>query len=182
MSALPGEQWLLDAVRVPAASDAADVLQVASDGTGSLPMVVAAAVVSAWLAVRRRRFEAALPLAAVLLVALLTPVLKPLIERSRPDGALLTAGASFYSLPAGHAATSAALVVGLLVTAGLTGRRRAWAIAAGAAVLLALGAVQLALARHYPSDILAGWLLGAAVAFVIVNLPVRKSGSDRSRS
>lgn len=111
--------------------------------------------------------------------------LKELIDRPRPT--LVPHGTRVYSqsFPSGHASMSAVafLTIGALVTRSQTAKqqklssqsaRRAshlratrWYIM-GIAVVLALlvGTSRVYLGVHWPSDVLAGWILGAAWAAI----------------
>lgn len=167
---LPGEVRLLEAVRVGADSAAGRAWQAVSDGTDLLPLAVAALVGLAVLVAARRRGEAALLGSALLVVALVNPLLKALVGRERPDLLAEAADVSRYAYPSGHAAHSMALVGAalavLLPVLGSLGR--AVAIGAGAGLLALVAAAQLALSRHYPSDLLAGWLWAAAWVALLV--------------
>ena len=66
-----------------------------------------------------------------------------------------------YSFPSGHAANTAALVGSLVMILRSRWARVVGAVV-GAAALLLVGYSQLELGRHYPSDLLAGWLWAGA--------------------
>jgi undecaprenyl-diphosphatase len=86
------------------------------------------------------------------------PVLKELVGRSRPDLWPLPDTVSEYSFPSGHAANTAALAGALLL---ILHSRRAWVVGLLVAAVGLVGLSQLVLGRHYPSDLLAGWLWAA---------------------
>jgi undecaprenyl-diphosphatase len=92
-----------------------------------------------------------------------TVLLKHAFSRARPELWPREVLAS-YALPSGHALTSIA-VFGMLGV--LLGRRRpgARATAAVAVTLLAagIGLSRIYLGVHWPSDVVAGWLLGGAL-------------------
>lgn len=94
---------------------------------------------------------------------------KALVHRPRPPVPHLeqVSGASF---PSGHATESAAFLL-MLAVALAPGRRAALALAALVAV--AVGASRVYLGVHYPTDVAAGWLLGAAWTAVISYLSRR---------
>ena len=81
---------------------------------------------------------------------------KQAFARSRPLGA---AGESVsrYGFPSGHSANSLALLGGL---AAVTHRARArrYVLAFGVPIVLLIGFSRLAIAVHYPSDVVAAWL------------------------
>ncbi|WP_448600576.1 phosphatase PAP2 family protein [Thermoleptolyngbya sp.] len=66
-----------------------------------------------------------------------------------------------FSFPSGHAMTSVAIVVVLLILLG-SSRWRPWAALFGVLFVLAIGWTRLYLGVHYPSDILGGWLMAIA--------------------
>lgn len=142
----------------------ASALNVWTDVFGPMPLRLGALVLVGWLA-RHQARQLALWVAVTMTVGgLLGPLLKLLVGRPRPEVPLTQAvGLAF---PSGHA-LNAALAAGVLLVvfrprAGRYAKRCAvWA----AALLLAVvtGFSRVALGVHWSSDVLAGWLLGAAV-------------------
>jgi undecaprenyl-diphosphatase len=178
---LPGEPTVLRALHAEDGGAAAVAWTAVSDATDLLPLVLVAAVGMIMLLALRRPRSAALVLAAVSVPWTLNPVLKAAIGRERPD--LWPLGdVSVHAFPAGHAANSTALVAAVvlvLLGTGVGRRTKLGVVGVAAAVLLLVALAQLALGRHYPSDVLAGWLwAGAWVAFV-VSLPARDRLSRR---
>jgi undecaprenyl-diphosphatase len=111
------------------------------------------------------------PLAALVCAGAGTYLLKVAIDRPSPAvgrWAFSTDG----SFPSGHAADSAALFVAVaMVTAVAICRRpltRAAVLAAGFAIPAGIGVSRLVLGTHWPTDVLAGWGLGAAAAIACV--------------
>lgn len=93
--------------------------------------------------------------------------LKNIVQRARPftDMPFLvirTVVPTSYSFPSSHAAYSGA---GFCFVA-LVSRRRIVAILAGV-LALAVAVSRIVLLVHYPSDVICGFILGAAVAFII---------------
>lgn len=137
-----------------------------SEASGAWPMVLAAVVGALVLWFTRMRGSALFLVAAVGLTAGLNPVVKALVERQRPEPSFLPADVS-SSYPSGHTAVSGALLLAVvLLVHRLTGGDRrvflsAAILASALAVTVALS--QLGLGRHYPTDLMAGWLLAAAV-------------------
>jgi undecaprenyl-diphosphatase len=92
--------------------------------------------------------------------------IKALVARGRPPEASAFVDAAGYAFPSAHAASGVALygLLALFLMRRLRGNVR---IAAGALALLGVGSLGLSrvyLGAHYPSDVLAGWLVGAVVA------------------
>ncbi|MCO6419479.1 phosphatase PAP2 family protein [Siccirubricoccus sp. KC 17139] len=98
---------------------------------------------------------------------LLNTLLKQGFDRPRPDLVARLAEVQTASFPSGHAMLSAIgyLTLGALL-AGAARRRRDRGYILGAAVLVTLlvGGSRVFLGVHWPSDVLAGWCLGAAWA------------------
>ena len=94
--------------------------------------------------------------------------LKGLFERARPSSSDALMEAAGYSFPSGHAAKAAALygIVAILAAVYLRDRRRFRAVAIGlsVAVILIVGVSRVYLGVHYPTDVIAGWLLGGGIA------------------
>jgi undecaprenyl-diphosphatase len=127
-----------------------------------LPLLIVLAGLLLW---RRHSFLATLLVAAAAGSGLLNEIVKIVVARSRPH---LFAGAEHaagYSFPSGHA-MDAIVFFGTLayVAIKLTGRRDVAIVASLLAVILAglIGLSRVVLGVHYPSDVVGGWLLGAA--------------------
>lgn len=114
-----------------------------------------------------RQWHAALALVlSVAATQAVVDVIKSLVERGRPPAADAQIEASGYAFPSAHSATSMALygLLALVAIGHLRGRARTFACAAAALVVLGVGLTRLYLGAHYPTDVLAGWLVGAVVA------------------
>lgn len=171
---LPGEAAVLRALHAEDGGAAAAAWTAVSDATDLLPLVLVAAVGMVVLVALRRPRSAALVLAAVSVPWTLNPVLKAAIGRERPD--LWPLGdVSEHAFPAGHAANSTALVAAVvlvLLRSGVGRRTTLGVVGVAAALLVLVGVAQLALGRHYPSDVLAGWLWAGAWVALVVSLPL----------
>ncbi|MGH4008248.1 MAG: phosphatase PAP2 family protein [Pseudonocardiaceae bacterium] len=159
----------LAAHREPWATAAARVI---SDVGSPVGVAVTAAVAGVVLALVRRSW---LPLLVFALgaggIGVINMTVKQLVSRDRPSLANAVLGAQGFSFPSGHAVGTT--VVWLLL-AWMVGhwmiRRRAVQIAAWTGALLmivAVGVTRVYLGVHFPSDVLAGWALGAAWAVTI---------------
>ncbi len=126
-----------------------------------------------FLLITKKYVDALVLLAAVLGATALSEGLKLGYDRPRPDlvaHAVETLGSSF---PSGHATLSAAtyLTIGALL-AHAQERRRVKTYIHVTAILLALmiGVSRVYLGVHWPTDVLAGWCIGAAWSIVCVTL------------
>ncbi len=127
-----------------------------------------------------KRGSALLVVAAVGGGLILSTLLKIGFERPRPDLVPHGARVSTASFPSGHAMLSAVtyLTLGALL-ARFQEKRRVKAFFLGFALVLTLlvGASRVYLGVHWPTDVLAGWCMGAAWAalcwFIALQLQAR---------
>jgi len=175
---LAGEDRLLQRLAVAEGGPWQDLWGAVARLTDLVPLVVVTAAVVLVLLLRRRWWDAADLLLLSAAVWVVNPVLKSAVARPRPDVVDLPSGLSGWSFPAGHAANTMVLVLALLLVSHVDGRRLRWAAVVGAAFVLLTAYAQLALERHYPSDLLAGWLL--SLALVAGTAAVRQGGPEPS--
>ena len=100
---------------------------------------------------------------------LLATALKHSFDRPRPD--LVPHGSMVYtsSFPSGHSTMAAAVYLTLgMVASRFVPRRRLKVLLIGVAMLVtgAVGVSRVYLGVHWPSDVLAGWAVGASWALV----------------
>jgi undecaprenyl-diphosphatase len=154
--------------------DAAKLLAIA----GSVGVLLALAVLTTLMLIRRR---VPLALAVTPLVALagaggVAGVAKLVVGRARPAAPLQLAAESGGSFPSGHTTDTTAFILALaLVVAIVVLRRplaRAVAVVAAGLVASVMGVSRLVLGVHWPTDVLAGVALGAAVALGTVVVAV----------
>ena len=105
---------------------------------------------------------------AVLSGTIVSSVLKALFDRPRPDipGAPHVFTASF---PSGHATLSSVVfltLAALLAAAASNRSLRAFYLAVGAFLTLVVGLSRIYEGVHYPTDVVAGWLIGTAWAIL----------------
>ena len=153
-------------------------LRIIEVGFATVGMVVWTGLVVLTVASRRRYRAAAFAVVTVVVTSFATTGMKAWGGRERPrwqDATdLLTSG----SFPSGHASSSAALA-GILIILGwsfLHRRTLCWAVTALAAVLWIVVCLdRVLLGRHYPTDVVAGSFLGAAVVLlgIVVFDPAR---------
>jgi membrane-associated phospholipid phosphatase len=115
----------------------------------------------------------------------LNPVLKALVDRPRPPIDLRITTELSPGFPSGHAAQSASAWVTLALALWLWGRSdRRWPLVALGALVAAIGVTRVVLAVHSPSDVLAGWAWGSAVALTVVGVAAyaERSGGPTSEA
>jgi undecaprenyl-diphosphatase len=158
-----GPAWLKEAMR-----------DITALGSTSVLVILVGAVVG-FLAVSRLRHAAAMILLSVLLGVLLSNSLKWGFARPRPD--LVPRDIVIYtaSFPSGHTTLSA--VVYLTLGALLCRTQssivvKAYILAVAAFLTASIGVSRVYLGVHWPTDVIAGWLIGGAWAFVCTSVMV----------
>jgi undecaprenyl-diphosphatase len=131
---------------------------------------------------------------AALLVALsvgggsvIVALVKAVVDRARPDLVPAMVEVSTASFPSGHAMLSAVawLTLGALLMRVQPRRRlRAYILSLAVAITVLVGLSRLVLGVHWPTDVLAGWCLGAAWALLcwMVALRLQRAGQVESPS
>jgi undecaprenyl-diphosphatase len=158
------------------------VMQVISSSGSAVAWMVVLTPVVVWLLWRRLPRLALFVVAAAAGSLLLNVAVKTAVHRLRPVLTGPVARAQGLSLPSAHAQ---AAVVGyavllLIFLPSLYGAWRRCAVTFAVVAVLAIGFSRIALGVHYVSDVLGGFLLGAAwVAAMAVAFKVM--GVDRRR-
>jgi len=132
-------------------------------------MVFLVVAVTGFLALARRRTEAAIMVVATLGALGLELLLKGWYDRLRPDLVPHATRVFSASFPSGHATMSAVvfLIIGALLASSQPEPRIKFYIASLAVLLTVLvGVSRVYLGVHWPTDVLAGWTLGAAWAAI----------------
>lgn len=132
---------------------------------GSLWVLLPASLVLA--ALRWPSSQAALLLPGTLLLAsIASHLMKLMIDRSRPllHDALVSMPAE-PSFPSSHSTQAAAFAV--MTALLLNAQMRELALPALAITVLMIGVSRLHLQVHWPTDVLAGWLLGGLIAAAV---------------
>lgn len=122
------------------------------------------------------------PWIAVQVNSLVVANLKDWTSVARPPSEFWIVGASAGSFPSGHVANTTAFVVVVVIVLGSIHPARMRVLSYGGAVLcLAMAWSRLALNVHWLSDVVAGWCVGAATSFVVVNLLQRIKSQRESQ-
>lgn len=141
--------------------------------------------ISLYLIAIGKRAAALLVVCATVSGAILSEVLKFEYARPRPDLVSHLVAVQSGSFPSGHAMLSAItyLTLGALLARFHEGRvAKALLLGLGVVTTLMIGVSRVYLGVHWPTDVLAGWSLGAAwaalwwlAALVVERILVRKS-------
>jgi undecaprenyl-diphosphatase len=156
-------RWL-GAHRVPRLD--AVMLEITSLGTSSVvTMVVGVAALFLWL--NKHKHSAILLLVATFGGVILNNLLKLGFGRPRPDIIPWATTATFYSFPSGHAMSATIVYSTVAYLAARLQRTRAARVAislVATVVIVLICLSRLYLGVHYPSDVLAGIIVGLAWA------------------
>ena len=149
---------LLDRV-MPIATDVGGVI-----GVGSLTLIFAVL-----FAYKREYARMWLILVGVLGAVALNIILKSIFMRNRPDLWAQLVHESGYSFPSGHTMSSAGFALALMVALWHS-RWRWWGVGFGVVYMLFVGFSRMYLGVHYPTDVMAGWLVSAAWVLTVALL------------
>ncbi|MET0314091.1 MAG: phosphatase PAP2 family protein [Hansschlegelia sp.] len=136
---------------------------------GAPVLTLIASLVVIYLLVTKRYGNAALVTAAMIGGAILTRALKFGFARPRPEIVDHLVNVSSASFPSGHATASAITYLTLGALLARTESRkavRAYVFCVAGALTLTIGVSRVYLGVHYPTDVLAGWAVGAAWALL----------------
>lgn len=169
--------------RSQAATDLARVVTWAGSAFLLVPLALASCLLLARAGLRAQAAAVALSLGGAMLIS---DLVKLLVARPRPPVQHLQT-VSGFSFPSGHATQASAFWLSLVFAAWTAGAStaRAWLLAAGALVIVALVCTsRVYLGVHYPSDVVAGSLLGGgwAAYVAICVLPLHAERSRKSAS
>ncbi|WP_137723406.1 phosphatase PAP2 family protein [Prescottella subtropica] len=163
-------QWVVDH-RTPWLTD---VVTAITHTGGTIAVFAATTVVTLVLLAYRRTADAAVVAGAMLTGWALMAGLKHLFGRARPPIPERLILLDSYSMPSGHAMTTAILVcvlAAVVLRVVAAGTRRIVLLAILASYTLAVGLSRVYLAAHWLTDVLAGWTLGvvwAALWIVVI--------------
>jgi undecaprenyl-diphosphatase len=151
-----GPLWLEEAAR--------DITSLGSFAV--LGLIVILTVTYLWL--RGKRTTAAFVGFAVIGGTALSNILKEVFDRPRPDVEAATRVFT-SSFPSGHATLSAVvyLTLGVILAESTSDNRlRGYFMGLGLFLTIVVGVSRVHLGVHYPTDVIAGWSLGAAWALL----------------
>jgi undecaprenyl-diphosphatase len=177
----PGDERLTDAfqgVDVPALGGYFAFVNAIGDMWPHTALVVGFAVV---LALVRAGWESLLVL-ATLTLSFVNGVIKDWVARPRPSDELIDVSASFseFSFPSGHTVSTASLFFVLLFAVSAVVRHRGlrWLLQAGCLLMfVSAGPARVYIGAHWPSDVVAGYLLVALLVVPLLYVYVSRRSS-----
>lgn len=137
---------------------------------GVTVLTLVALLAVAFLLLRARYRQALFTALATGGGALVGQALKTLFARARPEIVPHLVEVNSLSFPSGHSMNSAIvyLTLAVLLARGFEERRlRAFVIGVATLLVLMIGFTRVYLGVHFPSDVLAGWSVGAAWALAM---------------
>jgi undecaprenyl-diphosphatase len=137
-----------------------------------------------WLLLHGERREAILVVVVLAAATAGSEAVKQLIGRDRPLGTDPTIPGVVYSYPSGHTLEAATIygIIAILIWRGRWPRWMKVAIAVVFTVLVVLvGVARVALAEHYPTDVLAGLLAGIGDLAVFAGLTLGHREREETR-
>ncbi|MEJ7743170.1 MAG: diacylglycerol kinase family protein [Nocardioidaceae bacterium] len=138
--------------------------------SGDLVVTALLLALAVLAALRRQRRTALWLVTTAALNAVSWPLIKEAVHRPRPDVSAQIGG---WSFPSGHAtgiATAMGVLVVLTIGGGARPVLRHLVFTMCVAIVLLVGLDRIFLAAHNPSDVAAGWLLGALIVFSTTTL------------
>ncbi|MCU1456122.1 MAG: putative rane-associated phosphatase [Actinomycetia bacterium] len=161
-----------------------DIARLVTDLGGTVVLAIAA-IVTGWILWRttRRLVVAIAPALVVVLASAASTVTKQVVGRARPPAHLHLVNVTDAAFPSGHATEGMAvyLAIAILLDAFVVRTRlvRTLVLAGALVLAVAIGLRRLVLGVHWPTDVLAGWTLGAAIAILVSLGAMRTGGSAR---
>ena len=135
---------------------------------GGVVAVVGVTVVALGILLARKHYKQTVIVAAsVGGAALISIILKLLFERARPELWDQLVTETSYSFPSGHAMMSSVLAFTAIALCWRT-RYRIAVIIAAVFYMFLVGYSRLYLGVHYPTDVVAGWLVSASWVLIVV--------------
>lgn len=118
---------------------------------------------------KRQHRSVVLLVASVLGAVIISHSLKLLFARPRPELWEALVNVTTFSFPSGHAIASSALALTLAYISWAT-KWRVAAVITGVVYAFLVGLSRLYLGVHYPSDVVAGWLVSTAWVLIVVGV------------
>ncbi|MEO7177961.1 MAG: phosphatase PAP2 family protein [Allosphingosinicella sp.] len=168
------DRWVLQGLRspvdaaVPAGPEWLTKAMIDVTALGGVTILTLLTVLAAgYLVAARKKATALFLVAAIVGGAIASTLLKLAFARPRPDLVAHLVSVDSASFPSGHAMNSAVtfLTIGALLSRAEKDRAvRIYLMSAAIALTLVIGCSRVYLGVHWPSDVIAGWSVGATWA------------------
>lgn len=150
-------------------STAEDIMFVFSTLGDTLRVILVAAL---FLVIPKFNVKCGIPAAiSVIIATVVNNIIKPIIARPRPEfHAPVITDAGGTSFPSGHSMCNMALYLAVAVAIWLFASKKGVKIVSliiALALAFTIGFARLYFGAHYPSDIVAGWALGAICGLLV---------------
>lgn len=132
-------------------------------------LILFSAIAVGYLLLERRRLLAAALAIGLTAGAFLEIGLKHFFDRARPELVTHLVNVTSLSFPSGHAMDSAMVyltIATLLVRPARSSAVRVYVVGVAVALTVTIGISRIYLGVHWPTDVLAGWIMGAIWAGV----------------
>lgn len=179
--AIPFDQPLLDGARTW--GQLKPLWTFLSD-SANIPLIVIGVGIVLLLLVRGRRREAILVAIVLIAATAGSEGVKQLVARPRPLGTDPTIPGVVYSFPSGHtleAATIYGIIAILFWRTTFPAPARVGVVLVLSVLVILVGVARVALAEHYPSDVLAGLLAGVGDLSIFAGLTAGHLADRRTR-
>lgn len=122
---------------------------------------------------KRRKYAALMVLASMVGAGILNVLLKALFARERPDLWTQLVTETSFSFPSGHAMGSSAFALALIIILWQT-KWRILVLILGSLYVLLIGLSRMYLGVHFPTDVVAGWLVSAGWVAIVAAFIVQR--------
>jgi len=122
-----------------------------------------------FVAIRRYKI-AALFLIFIATAFLISAGMKSLFQRARPDEIYRLYHTTSPSFPSGHALRSTTVYMLLAGLMGMRLQRKRLLFVTGAFLAVLIGMSRIWLGVHFPSDVIAGWLIGFLIFYAALSV------------
>lgn len=162
--------------------DAAEAVTLLGHGAILAVLLIAVCAGLVWRGVLPPR-AALLPPIALAFGGGLNPLMKSVVDRPRPPVELRAVVEHSSGFPSGHSTQAACAWITLGLVLWLWGRGRPRRpLVAAVALVAAIGITRVILAVHSPTDVLAGWCWGTAMALTVVGAAAYAERSSAARN